>query len=146
MVLDSNAEVFLGDEAEDPVRILAFQADAIAGLAGLCAVQLHADCRVDIFYSPDGSPESLGIFPAGADKGSALRLVLDRLGIPACESLAIGDNFVDLPMFSVAGISVAMGNAAPEVKRRASAVAPSNDQEGVAWAINKFVFKGIDDE
>jgi Cof subfamily protein (haloacid dehalogenase superfamily) len=137
MVLPKNADAIIGD----PVRILAFQDDAIAGLAGLCAANLSDTCRTDIFFSAEGHPDSLGIFPAGADKGSALRLVLERLGLPAEEALAIGDNFVDLPMFAAAGFSVAMGNAPPEVKRRATLVAPNNDEEGVAWALKKFILE-----
>ena len=143
MVVRTNAEALLDPGAAavvaGPVRILAFQPDAIAGLAGLCAASLSDSCRTDIFYSAAGQPDSLGIFPAGADKGSALRLVQERLGISAAETLAIGDNIVDLPMFEVAAFSVAMGNAPPEVKRRAMAVAPGNDDEGVAWAVKKYV-------
>lgn len=132
-----------GEAYAGPARILAFQPDAIVGLAALCAVSLTNDCRADVFYSAAGQPNSLGIFPAGADKGSALRLVQDRLGVLPAETLAIGDNSVDLPMFETAAWSVAMGNAPPEVKRRAGTVAPSNDDEGVAWAVKKFL-SGLD--
>jgi 5-amino-6-(5-phospho-D-ribitylamino)uracil phosphatase len=137
MVLATNADAIVGD----PVRMLAFQADAIAGLAGLCAANLGGECRADIFFSAEGRTDSLCIFPAGADKGSALQLVLSQLGIPAEETLAIGDNNVDLPMFAAAGFSVAMGNAPPEVKRHATLVGPRNDEEGVAWALKKFLFE-----
>ncbi|MBE0699642.1 MAG: HAD-IIB family hydrolase [Anaerolineaceae bacterium] len=137
MVLPTNTAAIIGD----PVRILAFQDDAIAGLTGLCAANLSDTCRTDIFYSAEGLPNSLGIFPAGADKGSALQLVLERLGISSEETLAIGDNFVDLPMFAAAGFSVAMGNAPPEVRRRAALVAPNNDEEGVAWALKKIILE-----
>jgi hydroxymethylpyrimidine pyrophosphatase-like HAD family hydrolase len=128
-----------GEVYAGPVRILAFQPDAIAGLVALCAAGLSDFCRADIFYSAAGRPNSLGIFPAGADKGTALRLIQERLGISPAETLAIGDNSVDLPMFEAAAWSVAMGNAPPEVKRRAGAVSPSNDDEGVAWAVKNFV-------
>ena len=51
---------------------------------------------------------------------------------------AIGDNPNDLPMFHHARISVAMANAPDEVKQKATVVAPGNDDEGVAWALQMF--------
>ncbi len=137
VVVESNAAAVTGD----PARILTFQPDAIAGLAGLCLTALAEDCRTDIFLSADGRPESLAIFPAGVDKGAGLRLVQERLGISPAQTLAIGDNIVDLSMFAAAGTSAAMGNAPAEVKRRATVVAPSNDEEGVAWVVNKFILE-----
>jgi len=122
-----------------PVRIMAFDPEAVAGLSEFCRSQISDACRMDLFYSQDGRPESLAIFPAGSDKGTALQFVLDRLGIPNREVMAIGDNPVDLPMFDLAYLSVAMGNAPPKVIRRAAVVAPSNEQEGVAWAVAEFV-------
>jgi len=44
-------------------------------------------------------------------------------------------------MFEVAGVSVAMGNAPADVQARADAVAPSNAEAGVAWAIRRFVLE-----
>jgi hydroxymethylpyrimidine pyrophosphatase-like HAD family hydrolase len=48
--------------------------------------------------------------------------------------------YVDIPMFRLAGLSVAMGNAPWEVKQTARVIAPSNNEEGVAWALKKFIF------
>ena len=82
------------------------------------------------------------IFPVRADKGTALRLVAGKLDIPLGQVLAIGDNPNDMPMFAAAGTSVAMGNAPPEVKDSATVVGPTNDDEGVAWAVRRFVLGG----
>ena len=79
---------------------------------------------------------------AGVDKGTALRLVCQHLGVAPDEALAVGDATPDLAMFEVAGTSVAMGNAPDEVKARAHAVAPSNAESGVAWALRRFVLDG----
>ena len=49
--------------------------------------------------------------------------------------LVIGDNLNDLPMFPYASVCVAMGNAPEAVKQKASMIAPSNDDEGVAWVL-----------
>lgn len=90
----------------------------------------------------DGTRHSLGIFAPQADKGTALALVLDRLAVKKEQALAVGDNPCDVAMFPYARVRVAMANAIDEVKQRASAVAPSNDNEGVAWALETFVLDG----
>jgi len=73
-----------------------------------------------------------------ADKGTALRVVLDHLGVAPEEAMAVGDAEPDLDMFAVAGVGVAMGNAIDSVKEQADAVAPSNAEAGVAWAIRTY--------
>ena len=80
----------------------------------------------------------LGIFGLEANKGNALGLVMQRLGVSQSEVMAIGDDINDLPMFSPARIKIAMGNAQPQLKEQATAIAPSNDEEGVAWALKEF--------
>jgi len=52
--------------------------------------------------------------------------------------MAIGDNVNDIPMFECAQISIAVSNATEQVKQMATIVAPSNDEEGVAWALREF--------
>lgn len=136
MVVSSNCAGIVGE----PARMLAFEAEAITCLEDLCRERFSQQCHTEIYQNADGSAHSLGIFPLEADKGTALRLVLGRLGIAPGEMLAIGDNFSDLPMFALAGASVAMGNAPEPVKRKASVVAPGNDEEGVAWAIKTFLY------
>ena len=76
-----------------------------------------------------------------ADKGTALRLVCEHLGVPLDEAMAVGDAEPDLDMFAVAATGVAMGNAVDSVKEQADAVAPSNTEGGVAWAIKKFALE-----
>jgi hydroxymethylpyrimidine pyrophosphatase-like HAD family hydrolase len=49
--------------------------------------------------------------------------------------VVIGDNLNDLPMFPYARVRVAMGNAPEAVKQQALMIAPSNDEEGVAWVL-----------
>ena len=134
-VVASNAEAIVGD----PLRILVTDPEAIEAIRSLCEATFHSQCHTETYYHPDGSLYSLGIFAAQADKGTALALVRERLGLAREEVLAIGDNPNDLPLFAQAGLSVAVANAPIEVKERASAVAPANDQEGVAWALERFV-------
>ncbi len=83
-------------------------------------------------------PPYLNIVNGGADKGRALALVCEHAGVPIEESMAIGDAAPDLEMLRVAGVSMAMGNAPDEVKSQVDVVGPSNEDDGVAWAIREF--------
>jgi len=74
-----------------------------------------------------------------ASKGNALKDLADRLNISADQVMAIGDEGNDLTMIEYAGTGVAMGNGIDEVKQAASFVTKSNAENGVAFAINKYV-------
>ena len=86
-------------------------------------------------------PPSVTVTVAGADKGRGLRLVCEHLGVPLEEAMAVGDTAQDIPMLEAAGLGVAMGNAPEDVKAKADAVAPSNAEGGVGWAIRRFVLE-----
>jgi Cof subfamily protein (haloacid dehalogenase superfamily) len=79
------------------------------------------------------------VVPPGVDKGRLIGLLSERLAIPREEILVLGDMENDLEMFRVAGFSVAMGNAADVVKQVASGVTSSNDEDGFAAAIERYV-------
>lgn len=85
--------------------------------------------------------DALEMLPTGASKGKALKLVLKDLGIDAKEVLAIGDGENDIEMIELAGIGVAMGNASPKLKAVAKHEVASNDADGVAEALERFVLK-----
>ncbi len=131
IVVPSNVDALVGD----PVRILAQQPEAIAPLRALCHAQFARECHTEIYYDANGAARELGIFARQADKGTALAFVLARLAVPREHVLVIGDNLNDLPMFPYASVCVAMGNAPEVVKQQASIIAPSNDEEGVAWVL-----------
>lgn len=82
----------------------------------------------------------LEIYPCGADKGTASRKICDALGILPSQMIAIGDQELDIPMFRAAGLSVAMGNAPDHVKQVADFVTKSNEEDGVAYAMEQFLF------
>src|SRR6266704_2980371 len=63
------------------------------------------------------------------------------LAIPLERILVIGDSHNDISMFGIAGMAVAMGNAPEEVKAAADLVAPSNDEDGVAWVLRELILK-----
>ena len=74
-----------------------------------------------------------------ANKGTALHAIARWYGIDPAEVAAIGDMTNDVPMFHVAGLSIAMGNAPPAVAAEAHAHTGSNEAEGWAEAIDRLV-------
>jgi Cof subfamily protein (haloacid dehalogenase superfamily) len=74
-----------------------------------------------------------------ASKGNALAHLAREIGIAPDRIVAIGDNFNDMDMFTLAGTSVAMGNAPAEVKAVADWIVASNDEHGVAQAIRRVL-------
>lgn len=83
-------------------------------------------------------PFNLEVTASGSDKGMALQQFAERLGIPLTATVAIGDHHNDLPMFRVAGKSIAMGNAENAVKRQATEETGHHDDDGVAMALETF--------
>ena len=137
-IVPTNEEALVAE----PVRMLLHEPEAIVAARGLAA-QFPQGCRTETYFTPDGGLHSLCILPPSADKGTALIFVAKELGIPLAQTLAIGDNSNDMPMFAAAGVGVAMGNAPPAVKAAATVVGPSNDDEGVAWAVRQFVLRHL---
>ncbi len=77
----------------------------------------------------------------GVDKGTGLQMLADYFAVDMREVMAIGDNNNDLAMLQTAGVSVAMENGREAVKKAADFITKSNDQDGVAFALLKFVFE-----
>lgn len=80
----------------------------------------------------------LEILPKNVDKGHAMRIVGDMLGLNKNQIMGIGDQENDLSLVVQAGFGVAMDNAIPIVKESAAYITKSNDENGVAHAIRKF--------
>ena len=84
-------------------------------------------------------PYYIDVTHPDANKGVVVGTLSKRLSIPPERILTIGDMPSDTLMFAKSGISVAMGNAEPEVKAQAQFVTDSNEAEGFAKAIERFV-------
>lgn len=76
---------------------------------------------------------------AGVNKGTGLQFLAERLGVPMDQTMACGDSENDLSMLAAAHVAVAMENAAEEVKNAATFITLSNEESGVAYAIEKFI-------
>ena len=77
--------------------------------------------------------------PLGTTKASALSRLADILNIQPSEIMAMGDANNDIEMLEFAGLGIAMGNASDYVKSLADAVTTSNEEDGVARAIEKYI-------
>lgn len=95
-------------------------------------------------YSRDFSvvrslPYMIEILNKNSNKANAIKFICDRLGIKNDEVIAFGDAMNDFEMIDSAGFGVAMGNAIPSIKEISDFVTESNNEEGVANALEKFV-------
>lgn len=73
----------------------------------------------------------------GVDKGSGLRVIMDRLGVAPEECMAFGDYGNDIGMLRICGESYAMANATDDVKAVCRHIAPSNDDDGVMRVLRR---------
>jgi Cof subfamily protein (haloacid dehalogenase superfamily) len=120
--------------------IMAFGEDAIRDVPEAFAARYEGALAFPLGWSESQQPY-VTVTVAGVDKGTGLRAVCEHLGVPLEEAMAMGDAQPDVAMFEVEGIGVAMGNAIDDVKAQADAVAPSNTEGGVAWAIRRYVLE-----
>lgn len=91
---------------------------------------------------PEGSPHYVVLTHPEAEKARGLRMVCEELGIAPAETVAMGDSESDLEMLRMAGLGIAMGNSPDEVRKAALHIAPTNDEDGVGWALRRFVLRG----
>lgn len=87
---------------------------------------------IDIACSADNMLE---IFPKGVTKGTALMRICETLNINLADTIAVGDQELDIPMLEAAGAGVAMGNGIEEIKQMADFVTKTNNEAGAAYAI-----------
>jgi 5-amino-6-(5-phospho-D-ribitylamino)uracil phosphatase len=91
------------------------------------------------FEISNSSLKNIEVNSAGINKARGLKTVCSRLGIEMKNVMAVGDSLNDLAMIKEAGLGVAMGNAQDIVKEEANWVTSSNEEDGVAKAIHKWV-------
>ncbi|MGY3724281.1 hypothetical protein SAMN05421767_12310 [Granulicatella balaenopterae] len=85
------------------------------------------------------APYYLEVLNKDASKGKAVAKLAEILGLTSDEIMCLGDNENDMDMITYAGMGVAMGNAVESVKKVANFITATNDEDGVAVAIEKFV-------
>jgi Cof subfamily protein (haloacid dehalogenase superfamily) len=84
-------------------------------------------------------PYYLDVTHPDANKGAVVAMLSKFLSIPSSEIATIGDMPNDVMMFQKSGLSIAMGNASPQVQAQADLVTASNSDEGFASAMERFI-------
>ncbi len=115
------------------------------GLKGMKDFENHASglsekIKIDRHHRSEDFT-GLTVYPGGTSKKDALEIVCERMGISMKEVLAIGDDHVDIEMLRSVKKGIAMGNSPDRVKKIAGDVAPGCDENGVAWALKKYVIQ-----
>ncbi|NHM32676.1 Cof-type HAD-IIB family hydrolase [Neobacillus terrae] len=95
----------------------------------------------ELFEISNSSPINIEVNALGVNKARGLQTVCEKLGIGLEHVMAVGDSLNDMAMIKEAGLGVAMGNAQEAVKAEADFVTKTNDEDGVAFAIEKWVLK-----
>lgn len=92
--------------------------------------------KLGIYRSSDYFIE---VMPKGIDKAASIKVLIETLGIPRENTIACGDGYNDLSMIQYAGIGVAMENAVDVVKAEADDITASNNHDGIAQVIEKYI-------
>lgn len=91
-------------------------------------------------------PFFLEVLPKGIDKAKSLERLLTLLGLSKQQMIACGDGYNDLSMIEYAGLGVAMANAVLPVRNAADYVTLSNEEDGVAHVVEKFMLSAQDEQ
>ncbi|QGQ44485.1 Cof-type HAD-IIB family hydrolase [Metabacillus sediminilitoris] len=128
------------DQLEAVLKIenIAIQKFFVPTLAGKTELTARLKAFEGISITTSG-PFNIEVMDTNGNKANGIQVMAEYFNIPIENTVAIGDNFNDVPMLEVAGLSVAMGNADPTVKDLADVVTLTNNEHGVAHAIEKYV-------
>jgi len=83
----------------------------------------------------------IDVMTTDVSKGNATAVLAEYLGVDLTETVVLGDNYNDISMFKVAGLSIAMENAEEELKKMADIVTSSNDDSGFCDAVYRYILK-----
>ena len=110
----------------------------------LIGLEQHWEKRLagtlDAFRS---EPYFLEVGPCGVNKANTLGALLEHLGVTREEVIAVGDGVCDVTMLQLAGMGVAMGHSQDSVKVCADYVTASNEEDGVALAVEKLILAEV---
>jgi Cof subfamily protein (haloacid dehalogenase superfamily) len=125
---------------EDPIQVMF--GGAIAAMDALLpalVLGLLSRARVERTLYPQQGVAILDVVGAGVNKAEALAFLQQRFGVSSSETLAIGDNWNDHEMLVRAGRGLLMGNADPDLRALGLELLPTNDEDGVAIAVERYL-------
>ncbi|MCL2329768.1 MAG: HAD family hydrolase [Phycisphaerae bacterium] len=128
-------------QAHAPLRVsVIVEPDRIKQtMADLRAKFDSTQTKINSIYAPNYQLHVVECFAPNVNKWFGISQLAAQLGIAHEQTAAIGDDVNDVEMISSAGLGVAMGNAIPAVVQVSQLQAPTNDQDGVAWLINRIL-------
>lgn len=129
---------------EDPIQVLFV--GGVAAMRELEAQLRHSACATLVSITRAEYPQRdltlLDVLDRGCNKGVALARWTATRGIRPEETMAIGDNWNDREMLEFVGLPILMANSSDELKQAGWTVTASNDANGVAAAIEKYLLAG----
>ncbi len=130
----------LESAADDPLQVMF--SGPIAPLrevyASLDSAPFRANFQLTKTFYEDRDLGIMDLIHPQCSKGAALREWARRQGVPREQVMAVGDNYNDLDMLEFAGVAVVMGNSVPELQANGWHVTASNDDAGLADAIERW--------
>ncbi len=132
LALEEPIQVMFGGPRDEMERLL----QALAALLG-------GEARLERTVYPATGFALIDVLDPGVGKAEALAFLQGRWRIAPAETLAIGDNWNDRSMLEAAGRGLLMGNAPSELLQLGLPVLPTNDQDGVAHAIETHVLRTL---
>lgn len=128
---------FLDENGIVPFKITVFVDRCFAGQLNHVTDELVE--KFDSVMGISGSGyKGFEIIPKGMSKAKGLEILGRELNVDKSEIIAIGDSFNDIEMIKYAGLGIAMGNAPRDIQELAGFVTKSNDENGVAYAVERF--------
>jgi len=139
-------EAVLEEEADDPLQVMfGGSMNEMSELAsGIEARGLEIRALRTVY--PNDNLSLIDVVAPSVDKSEALQFLCARWGVEIDEVLAIGDNWNDRDMLLAVGKGCVMGNADPGLRALGLEVLPGNDEDGVAFAVERFVLGASADQ
>jgi len=126
--------------AEDPMQVMfGGPLQELSALEPALAGALGTSVHLEKTVYPERDVALIDVLAPGVGKASAIRFLRDLWGVQREETLAIGDNWNDREMLLEAGVGLVMGNAEPGMRALGLGGLPSNDEDGVAVAVERHI-------
>lgn len=132
-ILDNPTEI-LNKERPEVYKFIFIEDDADKLLNFREKLNSIGDINISSSWS-----NNIEVMSKGVSKGNGLKYLCDTLNIDNSQIVAIGDNENDISMLEIAGLSVAMGNGDKIIREYSDVITDTNDEDGVAKAIEKYV-------
>ncbi|MXR05975.1 HAD family phosphatase [Mycoplasma flocculare] len=94
--------------------------------------------KIENIYLVQSQSAVIDIMISGSNKGEGLKFLAQNYQLDLEKTLVFGDATNDLPMFATAKFSVAMGQSAQNVQKKATFITKPNDQDGIAYFLEKY--------